>query len=592
MSDAALTRPKSQLSYDIWVYIFSLVGPKTYSPNTFVDVHDDFIKLPPSTHSFAFSQVCQQWRSTALSIPSLWSTPLFNDSRLGALMLDRASKTPLTIIWPSMGAPLRRDHNVNPLPSRASTQQGTAFIAILKDRVEQVAGLDLVSQEPAFDLDVMCRHVLSHSKMLTKVRIRYVPIAIESTSQYASPCIMDYRDLELPLGIAAITYLSMRDCFIMLPRTRIQHIQTLIIDFFWTTVRVSLDDLMDLLQGTPALVSLNLVWAIGNSLDSSSHRKPAELTSLRSLEIRDSPLASANLLAYLQMPYVHSYTISLMNLPDDASSPNDIMNHMETLMHYTVEVAQAYPRLAVVQAADGNPATTTISAGPMPDVEGSLLVTDMFEVSAALEDDHFLGIVFGFIPRFGNWSSLRSFEIQLWDPKLENGGDEYEEYTTGFPRVEVHDGGIPTHEQCVRLLSAMPALEMLTLNGDTSGRVFLASLTRTDGKIHNTQEGFAEKAPNNTPLLCLGLKTLRLYKLSLAMEREDMPDDVNGIIEALGLFLRLRKTHGVPIRQLQAIQAQLNGEHEEEVDDWQNHFLQWVDQVELDDGTALNWWMT
>jgi hypothetical protein len=96
------------------------------------------------------------------------------------------------------------------------------------------------------------------------------------------------------------------------------------------------------------------------------------------------------------------------------------------------------------------------------------------------------------------------------------------------------------------------------------------------------KEGFAAKVQSITPLLCLGLKTLRLHQMSLAMEREDMPDNINDIIEALELFLCSRKTHGLPLQELQATEVDLYGEPNEEVENWQTHFLQWVDKVELD----------
>jgi hypothetical protein len=84
-----------QLPYDVLVKIFVLVGPKTYLPDNFLGAQVTYVRIsdtpkPPPSHSFAFSQVCQDWRQAALATPTLWDVPLFHHSILGSLMLERA----------------------------------------------------------------------------------------------------------------------------------------------------------------------------------------------------------------------------------------------------------------------------------------------------------------------------------------------------------------------------------------------------------------------------------------------------------------------------------------------------------------------
>ncbi|KAK1223090.1 hypothetical protein PQX77_014018, partial [Marasmius sp. AFHP31] len=56
---------------------------------------------PPSSAPpwIGFSQVCQRWRSIALSAPTLWSEPDLRIPDMGELMLKRSQNAPLDIVW-------------------------------------------------------------------------------------------------------------------------------------------------------------------------------------------------------------------------------------------------------------------------------------------------------------------------------------------------------------------------------------------------------------------------------------------------------------------------------------------------------------
>jgi hypothetical protein len=53
--------------------------------------------VPETPLSMSFAQVCRIWRSIALSLPSLWDTPLFDRPAFAELMLQRARDKPLII---------------------------------------------------------------------------------------------------------------------------------------------------------------------------------------------------------------------------------------------------------------------------------------------------------------------------------------------------------------------------------------------------------------------------------------------------------------------------------------------------------------
>jgi hypothetical protein len=53
--------------------------------------------VPKTPLSMSFAQVCRGWRSVALSLPSLWDTPLFNWPGFAKLMLQRSRDKPLII---------------------------------------------------------------------------------------------------------------------------------------------------------------------------------------------------------------------------------------------------------------------------------------------------------------------------------------------------------------------------------------------------------------------------------------------------------------------------------------------------------------
>jgi hypothetical protein len=53
--------------------------------------------VPETPLSMSFAQVCRAWRSVALSVPSLWDTPLFNWPAFAELMLQRTRDQPLIV---------------------------------------------------------------------------------------------------------------------------------------------------------------------------------------------------------------------------------------------------------------------------------------------------------------------------------------------------------------------------------------------------------------------------------------------------------------------------------------------------------------
>jgi hypothetical protein len=609
-----------QLPYDILTYIFKQLGPKTYMPNDFEHVVGGDEQTLPPVHSFAFSQVCRHWRQAALAIPTLWTVPLLHSVPLANLMIERAAKTPLTIIWPSIGE--RADDRLGLDHEKRSYE---TLLHILEDHVQQVSVLDLQACERSYwDPDTICEYVLAQSMMLNKLRIGF---KIDSDDPWPVVKTMDYRESVLSPGITAITHLSLVDCFVQLPTVVVGHLTALTLILTSTHLRMPAEEVLDLLNGAPCLTSLHLWKVFGYYSDARLSRSQiVEFPNLRSLYLSDYYTAIADFLALVNTP-----SVEVLNI--DTSSWN-YGSSIDVLMNPVVErgmnvvSTQMCPRLSLVHTG----LRMSISAGWTHSGLGFAMYSsgeqckpDAFETSVYPIRAWELKMpqTFRSFSQYGNelLSSLRVLEILFYD----NDRSHDAEYRVPCDDSETDDRPLPSRMQSADLLRALPQLDTLVLVGDTTGRMFLSTLiqhsddakrdepqddrfTHVDNTEHDDDDDdsdeedatekeedddehtargykdedlFTAKAKQIVPELCLALKTLHLHRMRLAIGRAQLIEEPKDIINSLELFLYSRQMHGLTIRELRATEAELQGDTDKEQDEWQAHFRQWVPSIHM-----------
>jgi hypothetical protein len=592
-----------ELPYDILVKIFVLVGPKTYLPDNFLGAQVTYVRIsdtpkPPPSHSFAFSQVCQDWRQAALATPTLWDVPLFHHSILGSLMLERARKAPLTIIWPPHGGDNARfqgrgdTRGIGPRIGR----QDEDFFDILNDHISQISTLDLVAETD--DFPIISNHVVSHSRILNKLRLHCF-----NTSRTYAPPVLDYRDYELYPGIMGITHLSFVDCHIQLPSVVAAHLNTLYVHSNTCTIRIG--DILDILTNAKALVTLKLNGVRGHAPGfTASTTQVIDFPQLRFVEVSGPVLYVPGLLSLIHAPSIQSFIAGASTQWGAFTDSNESMDlFLETALQHRMARTSAMSRLTLAMDS-----ILTLSLG------------------LGFSDFRSSDVIFGFPSHFSDadesptrvglgrqgqywtkhllspamrhrWSSLRILEVAFFDPKVTGDLLDYRSLKDvhGFPCAKrgMTRGFKPSIDECKQLLGMVPQLKVLRVFGDLGGQHLIEALigdplppapTRGERKAAAKAKTEATAEPElevHVPTLCLELRTLHLHAMSLAVRRR-VAWRTNPITDALEKCLRARHTIGKPIQELRAVLAELRGDSDEEQEEWRFHFRQWVADVDID----------
>jgi hypothetical protein len=638
----------SQLSFDVLFSIFTFISPRKHIPNIFEDddtvdddTFDDNLDMwRSSARSLAFSQVCRHWRQVALAIPSIWSTPFFRHQSLGMLMLDRAEQAPLTIVWPPV---IEReayrwfwdDSFLRTLDKRAwsatsflqakreyswrddkllssrdkRSRSAMSFVQTIGDHVQHIEALDVEVHENDQDLHVICEHVVSHSRILSKLHICVNVAQNDEPVWYRFDTrILDFRKIELSARATAFTHLSLTNCFVHFPAMVMQHLTSLSLDLGRTDQRISQDELLNLIKAAPFLESISLSSAIGeasNTDDPSPNWKPIELSQLRFFFVDDVMMALMRLLENVGISAAQTCRISIQRSYEDIDGSGELTTFMKMFLQDCIRKAHKFPRFTVAQwdnrlflSADTGPAGSRCPADYV--FLGSLPYWDPYETGLTLRRE-FMPQVITLITQTA-WLSLRILEIQLYDFKLDYGSTFDDTPPRGFPFGEhpKEMEAVPSRQQCIELLTSVPQLEMLKLIGDTAGRAFLSALTppratsvnddvEEPSHVNDTrpseEDDIAESTAstdNGWSQLCPALRSLHLYEMSLALGRGDLVDQPNDIIDSLEVLLSSRYKDGRPIVKLRVTEAELQDDTPEEEDGWRHHFERWVMNVHLD----------
>jgi hypothetical protein len=539
----------------------------------------------------------------------LWNTPLLDCMELGALMLERTGKAPLTVVWhpPSdkharVIQPPTRKHAVPNTVSRHTPN----FVDALKDRVMQISSLEVKTKDD--EMRAICDLVFPPSKMLRKVHLVCRPV-----KDHQPALLIDYRKSgSSHTGIVTLEDLHMVNCFVQLAPVATQRIINLDIKMSSSKLPITMNDLLNLLHETPALKSLCLNAAIGAISADITNTNVPKLVRLSSIDIRDHPGRVSSFLSRLQAS-ISSLQKFVVNAGSELSKDDvsvdtymtDASKYLETTLDYANTKLTGYSRLTLDSYWQGS-ITISVGHGPSclhmrtmdnecPTNDDPCETTLDFSTTEELDTTY----IYSLVTRSGDWSSVRILEIEVPDYKIVYDG-EYA--AVGVPYDEPQDDlrrFTPTQSECSRLLESMPQLETLMLVGDTAGSLFLSALAGTEYNKDQQEDQAAgsEKRmraaegnrDSGVRRLNLELKTLHLHKMSLGLAAASHKHTANELIDHLEALLHSRHVHGLPILKLCATKAQLHGNYavetlggeEGEKNMWRAHFQQWVAHVEL-----------
>jgi hypothetical protein len=575
----------AQLSHDVLTYIFALVGPKNLILDTFMCAEAINEEETSSLDScLAFSQVCRYWRRVALDTATLWSAPLFLNMALGALMLERAKKTPLTIFWPPFVD--------SPVPA------GSSLLEVLQGNFEQITTLSLTA--PAHEFDAMSGYFLSHATTLKKLRLIY---SNSWDSEWPSARVLNYQQLGLLPGITSImTHLHLNHCFILLPITTTRHLTTLNVwmSSLVETDSVSIDHLLDLLESVPALVDFQLYGILGAASNDVAARKVVDHLKLQNFAVNGDITQATQLLACMHASGVQLFdvvTTTSMWETYLASVPKSFI-FLKSILQHSMARCQPYPSLTLELLERSMDILASRSFSSLnSDDELSQAVYKIETKRLNIK----ISVILNLVSCCGDLSHVRMLELRLFDMKLDHRIEEEDLPPHGFPHGDIIEDLVPDDTSSIELMKAVPQLEILILIGDTTALRFLSVLRPIpqygeqvplrdddDGQAKGRSLAVIDTRDSYKPVeLCPKLNVLYLYDTSLALgegstARGPSPEEPNKVAMFLEMFVRARQEWGLPMQQLQAVRAELQGDTDEEKDEWLEYFRQWVAKVELD----------
>jgi hypothetical protein len=185
--------------------------------------------------------------------------------------------------------------------------------------------------------------------------------------------------------------------------------------------------------------------------------------------------------------------------------------------------------------------------------------------------------MYGLLVRHVDWSSIRSLEIQNYNFDLANPGESTVIGTTYGAPLDDFWRLLPTQNQCINIIAAMPQLTTLMLVGNDSGLVFLSALAGTQLSWNNGEERgdelkervrIAHQNPGLFMKVGLKLTTFHLHNMSLGLAAASLENEANELTDHLEALLRSRQARGLPILKLHARQLLLAVRSAAEAGNW------------------------
>jgi hypothetical protein len=517
---------------DVLRQVFALVCPSNEASVMLQSVA--LSRLPKTSFKgdIVFSQVCREWRQTALSSPMLWTTPIMDRGKeLATTMIARAAPASVVIIWQPMPETIVSDIDM------ITTDPHTGYLT------------SLVITAPRQTLEYALNAVVVPSPTLRRV-------SLTRHSKDPEECLLNGITQVATEVPPHIEFFRTTGCFAQLPPQAWARLKTLIVDWKLSTPSHRLIFMhlpfAYLLESCPALEILHLRlrrWSLWN--EDQMRDKHIMLDHLHTLLLSYDLAHICLIMSAFEAPKLQRLQLTNVDSHRNQPSQREVAEFLESLapVHMTLNGVYRSVWLKLLQSH----AEVHLNIGDLNDRDDSYSIGLSFQeytpdlfTQALLSHWHI------------QWGSLRELQLNSWrDYNATDDIEDPNEYRYLSTRA------------CSTFLTYLPKLERLHLVRKSSALIALSALL--------------DHGDNDQPL-CPSLRVLVLERITFAQrECQSEPEPaLNTILDVVERWLvRSQERCEKKLPSLEFRNCDLLNGHESSSDTWTAYLGRWVDEVKF-----------